>query len=102
MVRHDQLSERVGPAQHDVTRFLTANCESGAPECVDALTARHARQLRQTAITMVSNGSAGTGRLSSSSARTYSRIASRAFATAYSRVFPCETQPGRLGHSATQ
>src|SRR5205085_11433440 len=72
MVRHDDLAEWITSAQHDVTRFLAANRESRAPERVDALTAGHAWQFRQTAITIVSNWSGGTGRLSSSSASTYS------------------------------
>src|SRR4051812_19460363 len=102
MIGNDQLSERIVSAQNDVTGLLAANRESGATKRIDALSPGHARQFGQTAITIVSNVSGGTGRRSSSRAMTYWRIASRALATASSRVLPCDTHPGRLGHSATQ
>lgn len=72
MIGNNDLRERIGTPKNDMTRLLTPHEKSGAREGIDAFTTRHARKLRQTAITIVSNGSGGTGIWSSSSAATYS------------------------------
>ncbi len=61
MIRDDELREWIGAAQDDVTGVLAPNREAGAHECVNAVAARHARQLLQTATTIVSKRSGGTG-----------------------------------------
>src|SRR5436190_2807766 len=99
MIRHDKLRKWLAAPKHDMARLLTANDESCTGQRPDALPAGNAREFGQTATTIVSKGSAGTGIWSSSSAATYSRMAARALTIASSRVFPWETQPGRLGHS---
>jgi len=62
MIGYDELRERLVTAQNHVARLLAANQEPGARERVNALTARYPWQFRQTATTIVSNRSRGTGR----------------------------------------
>lgn len=102
VIRDDELREWLLPSKNDVAAGLAANEEPCPSERIHAVTTRDARELGHTATTRVSKRSAGTGRLSSSSAAMYTRIASRTLLTASSRVAPWLMHPGKLGHSATQ
>jgi hypothetical protein len=62
MIGDDNLCKRFFAAKNYVAGMLPAHHESGTNEGVDAFTARHPRQLRHTATTIVSIRSGGTGR----------------------------------------
>jgi hypothetical protein len=83
VIGYNDLGKGFIPPQDDVAGRADDGCES---LLASARPRRHAREFRHTATTSVSNVSLGTGRWSSSRAAMYSLIASRAFATASSRV----------------
>lgn len=64
MVRDDELSEGIVPAQDDVAALLSFHHEPRAHEAPDALASGDPRQLAHTAMSTASKRSSGTGRSS--------------------------------------
>jgi hypothetical protein len=93
---------RIYVPDNDVASVLLVKFVSHPAKCANSVAAGYYRQFhRLETSTTSSSMPGGTGSPCLTRLFRYPSIASRMLAVASTRVWPCETQPGNVGHEAT-